>query len=139
MNDGPGHYRICFFIPKAIFACSILAGILFGSASMPFKDKEGKELPTCEISRVYREWKEQPAVRQVAIRADRLFEASRPPAADGVPAGIKFGIRDAVHNQFVLRPLLQRMAQNPHHPVPYVKELGAESLAQALYKLFLYL
>lgn len=96
---------------------------------MPFKDKDGNLLETCDVSGVYKEWKEAPSVRLVALRQDRLFESSKPPVPKGEEkVGIKFNIKDAVHNQFVLKPLLERMSQHDHHPVPYVKDLAREKL-----------
>ena len=96
---------------------------------MPFKDKDGNLLETCDVSGVYKEWKEAPSVRLVALRADRLFESSKSMVPNGGEKGtIKFNIKDAVHNQFVLKPLLERMSQHDHHPVPYVKDLAREKL-----------
>ena len=87
---------------------------------MPFKDQDGNDLPTCDVTDVYKDWKLSGSVRMVALRSDRLFESSKPNGS------IKFSIVDAVHNQYVLKPLLERMAQHDHHPVPYVKELARE-------------
>ena len=95
---------------------------------MPFKDKDGNPLPTCEVDGVYKDWKAENAVRLVAVRSDRLFEPTKAKDPSGEPMSIKFNIKDSVHNQFVLKPMLQRMAMYEHHPLPYVKDLAREKL-----------
>ena len=95
---------------------------------MPCKDKFGNPLPTCEVGGVYKEWKAENAVRLVAVRSDRLFESSKAKDPSGEPVGVKFNIKDSVHNQFVLKPLLQRMALHEHHPLPYIKDVAREKL-----------
>lgn len=114
-------------MPTGFF--DLLSVLLLCPASMPFKGDDGMLLPTCDVEMVYREWKDDPSVRMVACRTDRIFESSKTSGADVV--GVRFNIKDAVHNQCVLKPLLHRMAQHPHHPVPYVKELAKESLARS--------
>ena len=84
-------------------------------------------MATCDVLDVYKDWKKEPSVRLVTLRADRLFEASGQHASTE-RLSVKFNIKDAVHNQFVLKPLLHRMAQHDHHPVPYVKDLAREKL-----------
>jgi hypothetical protein len=95
---------------------------------MPFKDEFGNPLPTCEVDGVYKEWKAENAVRMVAVRSDPLFEPNKAKDSSGEPIGVKFNIKDSVHNQFVLNPMLQRMAQHQHHPLPYVKDVAQENL-----------
>ena len=78
----------------------------------------------CNVDGVWKEWKQQAAVRHVAVETDRLFESSQ-----GAKQAIKFCIKDAVRNEYVLAPLLYRMAMVENHPLPYVKPLANESLA----------
>lgn len=93
---------------------------------MPFKDKDGNALPACDTDLVYREWKNEPSVRLVTVKRDRMFE---PTNSDKDPLpDIKINIRDCVHNQYVLKPLLHRMAKYSHHPLPYIKPLAREIL-----------
>ena len=79
--------------------------------------------PACHVEGVYKEWKDAPAVRQVVIETDRLFQSS----SDERKA-IKFCIKDAVRNQYVLAPVLFRMALNDSHPLPCLKVLARENL-----------
>ena len=95
---------------------------------MPRKALKG---PSCDAGRVHREWKQEPAVRHAVVKNDRMFESHLVESGKEVPA-VKSTIKDAVHDQFVLIPLLQRMAQHANHPVPYVNDLARESLAYIL-------
>ena len=95
---------------------------------MPFKDRDGTDLATCSVGDVYKVWKEEASVRMVAVRADRLFEPSAAKTPTDQPRGIRMNIRDTVHNMYVLKPLLERMVEHTHHPVPYVKDLAREKL-----------
>ncbi|CAK9084998.1 unnamed protein product [Durusdinium trenchii] len=54
----------------------------------------------------------------VAIRSDRLFESHKGAKAE---QPLKICIKDAVHNMYVLIPLLEKMALDPSHPLPYLK------------------
>lgn len=80
---------------------------------------------TCAVDSAHRSWKDHHAVRRLAVKADRLFEPSKPSDGDEKPP-VKFCIKDAVYNQHVLVPLLERMAEFPHHPLPRVKPLAHE-------------
>ena len=89
------------------------------------------EKPSCDVENLHREWKDSAGVRNVAIKQDRLFESSKRVGdsdVQGEKATLKFCIKDAVHNQFVLMPILQRMAAVEGHPLPYLKPLARESL-----------
>ena len=81
--------------------------------------------PTCEIENVYRSWRDSIAVRHVAVRNDRLFEFPKP--KDGSELKTKISIKTAVHNQYVLIPLLAKMAEHTGHPLPKVKPLARET------------
>ena len=98
---------------------------------MPRRRAADPDRPVCNLERVHREWKESAAVRLVSVRRDRLFESSncKPGVGDDPTcATIKFCIKDAVHNQFVLIPLLRRMASDGKHPLPPLKDLARENL-----------
>ena len=86
--------------------------------------------PRCDIENVHREWKEAPAVRLAAVRNDRLFESPRKvgDSPGGGQPSVKACIKDAVHNQYVLLPLLQRMALVEGHQLPFLKDIARESL-----------
>ena len=62
-------------------------------------------------------------VREVAVRTDRLFASAK-----GDREQVKFCIKDAIYNQHVLMPLLQKMSEVPSHPLPYLKPLARENL-----------
>ena len=84
--------------------------------------------PACDIENIHREWKAEAAVRHAAINTDRLFESSM--NTEGLERkAVKFCIKDAVYNQYVMAPLLYRMAQEPSHPLPTLSNLARESLA----------
>ena len=92
--------------------------------------------PSCDINDIHREWKEQAAVRHVAINTDRLFESSmNTPGLE--KKSVKFCIKDAVHNQHVMAPLLYRMARDPTHPLPTLSNVARESLVYKCYDSFL--
>lgn len=78
--------------------------------------------PACDVELLSREWKQAPAVRLVAVEADRLLVSP-----DGKGESIKICIKHAVHNKFALIPVLERMAKHPSHPIPYIKPLAKES------------
>ena len=82
---------------------------------------------SCNIENVNRQWKEAAAVRLVAVKRDRLFESCM--ASEGENLPLKFSIKDAIHNQFVLIPVLRAMALDPKHPLPILKHLARESLS----------
>lgn len=84
--------------------------------------------PVCNVETVSREWKEIPGVRHVAVQRDRLFESHIQGETEDKVA-IKFCIKDAVHNQQVLIPLLRRMSVDKVHPIPHLKPLARESLS----------
>lgn len=84
--------------------------------------------PVCNVERVSREWKALPGVRHVAVQRDRLFE-SHIQGESHEKVAIKFCIKDAVHNQQVLIPLLERMSVDKAHPIPHLKPLAQESLS----------
>ena len=106
---------------------------------MPSNRGSGKKKATCDVTNVNRCWKEEHSVRKVAIKWDRIFEPSRIVDEDDKTPIIKFSIKDAVHNQYVLIPILERMAALPEHPLPYLKPLAHEFLAlQKLDRLFLF-
>ena len=90
---------------------------------MPPKESQGASKATCDVENVYRQWKECPGIRHTAIKLDRIFEPSRKDEP------VKFCIRDCVHNQLVIIPLLERMARDPSHPIPYIKALCREHLS----------
>ena len=94
---------------------------------MPRRSAADPRRPACSIDRVHREWKEAPAVRLVSVKRDRLFESSKD-KDNTTASSIKFCIKDAVHNQFVLIPLLRRMAAHETHPLPPLKALAQETL-----------
>ena len=79
----------------------------------------------CNIDGVWKEWKQQAAVRHVAVEHDRMFASSQ----GDQKKSVKICIKDAVHNQHVLAPVLRRMAVAEKHKLPYVKILANESLA----------
>ena len=114
-----------FTHPRAIFR-SLFPALLL---DMPFKDKHGNLLATCNVDKVAREWKENPAVRAICVKRDRMFESIKHEADGEPPVEIRINIKDCVHNRNVLIPLLKRMAEHDHHPVPYVKGLARENLA----------
>ena len=94
--------------------------------------------PRCDIENVHRDWKEAPAVRLAAVRNDRLFESSGKVGdspSGGKPA-VKACIKDAVHNQYVLLPLLERVALVENHQLPCLKDIARESLRLKCYILF---
>lgn len=78
----------------------------------------------CLVEGVYKEWKNAPAVRNVVLETDRLFQSSCHERK-----AIKFCIKDAVYNQYVLAPVLFRMAMVDSHPLPCLKVLARENLA----------
>lgn len=84
------------------------------------------ERAACETELIYRAWKESNAVRMVALRTDRLFEFPKPKG--GGESKSRVSIKNAVHNQYVLIPLLKNMAMHPEHPLPYIKPLAGETL-----------
>ena len=84
--------------------------------------------PACDVERVHREWKDTPAVRHISVRRDRLFESHKSHPDSDEHSGIKFCIKDAVHNQHVLLPLLRRMAHDEKHPLPSLKSLITQTL-----------
>ena len=104
---------------RSLFPASLL--------DMPFKDKHGNLLPTCNVDKVAREWKENPAVRAICVKRDRMFESFEKEKDGEPPLAIKINIKDCVHNRNILIPLLKRMAGYDHHPVPYVKALAREN------------
>ena len=77
----------------------------------------------CDIENIYREWKAAPACRHVAVETDRIFQSHQ-----GRGKAIKFCIKDAVHNKFVLTPLLERLTLTPQLKLPSVKALAREIL-----------
>ena len=77
----------------------------------------------CDIENIYREWKAAPACRHVAVEDDRMFQSHQ-----GKNKTVKFCIKDAVHNKFVLTPLLERLTVTPEHKLPSVKALAREIL-----------
>lgn len=95
-----------------------------GSGAMPVKGQPRKA--ACDVSTVHRCWKDAHSVRRVSVKCDRLFETSSTVGELDEKPNIKFTIKDAVHNQFVLVPLLERMSKHPHHPIPYLKPLAHE-------------
>ena len=92
---------------------------------MPRSSSAPKAAPkvACDIENVYREWKAAPACRHVAVETDRIFESH-----EGKGKGVKFCIKDAVHNKFVLTPLLERLRFTPQMKLPSVKALAREIL-----------
>lgn len=90
---------------------------------MPPKKAPQAAMSSCDVENVYREWKDQRAVREVAISTDRLFISHK-----GPEESLKFTIKDSVRNQHMIMPLLHRMAQDPAHPLPTVKSLARETL-----------
>ena len=99
-----------------------------GAPAMPPKAEVAK--PACNVELVYRDWKSSPGVRAVVVKWDRLFEATKEDET------IKICIKDAVHNQCVIKPVLHRMAADPSHPLPYVKTLMRESFGFSNYQHF---
>lgn len=93
---------------------------------MPSKRGSGTKMAACDVTNVNRCWKEEHSVRRVAVKWDRIFEPSKIVDEDNKAPIIKFSIKDAVHNQFVLVPILERMAASPEHPLPYLKPLAHE-------------
>lgn len=83
---------------------------------------------SCDVHNIHREWKEQAAVRHVAVQRDRLFHSYQ-----GEGYSIKFVIKDAVHNQHVLIPMLKRMAILNKHPLPKLKNLAKEMLGYSIH------
>lgn len=102
-----------------------------GAPVMPRKAQASK--PACNAELVYRDWKSSPGVRAVVVRRDRLFE---PATAN---QNIKICIKDAVHNQCVIKPVLYRMAADPSHPLPYLKPLLRESFGFKICKHFVFI
>lgn len=84
-------------------------------------------MPACDVDQVSRLWKESHSVRRVAVRSDRLFESPRKAVEGEEKIPVKLCIKDAIHNQNVLIPILHRMASHPKHPLPYLKPLAHES------------
>ena len=107
---------------------------LCGACSMPSADSHKKvSKVACNIENVYREWKANPAVRKVIIARDRMFESWKGPSD-----GVKFGIKDAVHNRFVLIPLLEKLSVTPGLKLPSVKSLAREILGFLFQKMFIH-
>lgn len=90
--------------------------------------------PSCDPELVYRTWKATDSIRMVAIRSDRLFESHKGAKAE---QPLKICIKDAVHNMYVLIPLLEKMALDPSHPLPYLKPLARETLVHMCNKFVL--
>ena len=97
-------------------------------AAMPRPAAASCPRPSCDVERVHREWKDTPAVRHVSVRRDRLFESHQPHPDSDEKVSIKFCIKDVVHNQYVLIPLLRRMAHDEKHPLPSLKSLITQTL-----------
>lgn len=107
---------------------------------MPSATSGKVKMTACDATHVYRAWMEAHSVRRVAISCDRLFESSVPSDKNGHTTPVKFTIKDSIHNQYVLIPLLERMAEHPGHPLPYIKPLAKEFpilLAPANFFLFI--
>lgn len=103
---------------------------------MPRKNRASKR-PSCDTQLIHREWKQEPAVRHTAVKTDRLFESSQA-SENGQSTAIKFCIKDAVHNRFVLEPLLHRMAKVEVHPLPYLDNLLNERLASITHIVYIF-
>ena len=84
--------------------------------------------PSCNVENINREWKDAPAVRLVAVRRDRLFESSKVRSDLEENQPLKLCIKDAVHNKYVLIPMLRRMAMMKNHILPSVKAIAREIL-----------
>ena len=84
--------------------------------------------PSCNVENINREWKDAPAVRLVAVRRDRLFESSKVRSDLEENQPLKLCIKDAVHNKYVLIPMLRRMAMMKNHTLPSVKAIAREIL-----------
>lgn len=96
-------------------------------SAMPRKPAAAAK-PSCDVENISREWKDAPAVRLVAVRRDRLFESSKVRSDVDENQPLKFCIKDAVHNQYVLIPMLRRMAMQKNHPLPSLKAIAREIL-----------
>ena len=111
----------------------------YGDLAMPSAAARAKRASrsTCDTSNIHREWRQEAAVRHTAVNTDRLFQ-SHQDVQGGERHSIKFSIKDAVHNEFVLAPLLFRMARDRTHPIPYLEDLARESLAYLEFDQYLF-
>ncbi len=128
------HVRIYIWahIQTSIPTCTrIFMYSSLGPEKFPFVSKlampsssSAKKRAACETQHVSRAWHDSHVMRRVAVRRDRLFESFKSTDSESYP--IKVCIKDSIHNQYVLIPLLEKMALHSHHPLPTIKALAKE-------------